>query len=155
MKSLTMNHPMESVRTLVDIDRIINSFFANPYPEAALNSNGRYPMVDIRETNDSYIFEAALPGFCEKDVEVILNGSTLTISSKHENLNKVEKPKDGEGGTYIIRERNYESFSRSFKLPENADSSSVAADFTNGLLTLNVKKRAESQKRVIEINAVK
>jgi HSP20 family protein len=56
-------------------------------------------------------------------------------------------------GTYILRERRLSSFTRSFKLPENADSASVSAGFKNGILTLEINKRAEAQKRTIQINA--
>ncbi|MDR2468501.1 MAG: Hsp20/alpha crystallin family protein [Spirochaetaceae bacterium] len=148
MKSLTMYHPMDSVRTLVDIDKLIGSFFGAP---AERTGGERYPAVDVRETSDAYIFEAALPGCDDKDVEVHVDGNTLTIESKHD---KVDEKKD-DAGNYIFRERYSESFSRSFKLPENADPAKISADFKNGLLCLTVDKRAESQKRVVAINAKK
>jgi HSP20 family protein len=52
----------------------------------------------------------------------------------------------------MIRERRSSSFSRSFRLPENADPENIAASFKNGILSLEISKRAESQKRVIQIN---
>jgi HSP20 family protein len=145
-----MYHPMESVRTLVDIDRLINSFFDHP-GEAKQGNAGLsgYPLVDVRETDSGYFFEAALPGYDEKDVEVNIDGNSLTIESKSgQNTEK----KDAEG-SYLLRERYIESFSRSFKLPDNADPSQIDANFKNGLLTLEIKKRAESQKRAIAINS--
>lgn len=148
MKSLAMYQPVDSVRTLVDIDRLINSFFGSPAPESEGSRGGRYPLVDVLETNDAYVFEAALPGYMQKDIEVNIDGNTLTIESKKDSV----KEKTEKNGNYIFRERHAEAFSRAFKLPDNADSTSVSADFTNGLLSLTIKKRAESQKRVIEIS---
>ena len=148
MKSVMMYHPMDSVRPLVDIDRLIGSFLHSPLGEER-HSGLRYPAVDAREVDDAYVLEAALPGLAEKDVEVTVNGDTLTIESRCDS--ETEKKADGGEGTFILRERHREHFSRSFKLPENADPARIAADFQNGLLTLTIKKRTESQKRVIEI----
>ena len=160
MKSLMMYHPLDSVRTLVDIDRLIDSFFGNP-EERRAGLCAKFPTVDICETKDAYLFEAALPGFEEKDIEVNIDGNTLTIESKKSNIPEKPARKDGaeagtnetNGGNYILRERHFESFSRSFKLPENADSGEVTAEFKNGLLSLNIKKRSEAQRRVIAINS--
>jgi HSP20 family protein len=150
MKSLMMYHPMDSVRTLSDIDRLIGSFFDSPLGEGRQRGT-RYPAVDAREVDDAYILEAALCGRTEKDVEVNVNGNALTIESRRDSEAEKKEEADGGGGTYILRERHSEHFSRSFKLPENADPAQITADFQNGLLTLTIKKRTESQKRVIEI----
>jgi HSP20 family protein len=150
MKSVMMYHPMDSVRTLADIDRLIGSFFDSPMGEGQRRGT-RYPAVDAREVDDAYILEAALPGRTEKDVEVNVNGNALTIESRCDTVDEKKEKADGVEGTYILRERHGECFSRSFKLPENADAAQITADFQNGLLTLTIKKRTESQKRVIEI----
>jgi HSP20 family protein len=146
-----MYRPADSVRTLVDIDRLIDSFFGTPASDRGIGATSKYPPVDVRETSDAYVFEASLPGYTEKDIEINVDGTTLTIESKKE-LEKSGKKEDGDDN-YLVRERYSEYFSRSFKLPENADSSEIAAEFKNGLLALNIKKRAEAQKRVIEISS--
>jgi HSP20 family protein len=110
------------------------------------------PAVDIQETENSYVLDMELPGYDEKNIEVHVDGSSLTISSKEEDTRE-EKKNNENTGTYILRERKVNSFTRSFKLPENADSSAVNASFKNGILNLQIKKRAETQKRAIQINA--
>jgi HSP20 family protein len=129
-------------RSLDNFDRYVNAFFGeSPLAPAGLNR----PMVDIQETEDAYTLEAELPGYDEKSVTVHLDGGTLTIESKkEENSEKKEK-------NYIVRERRNASFSRSFSLPENADPEAVSAAFNNGLLKLEIKKRPETKRRVIEI----
>jgi HSP20 family protein len=109
------------------------------------------PAMDIQETENSYVLEMDLPGYDEKNIEVHVDGSSLTIASVQEE--KQEKKSEENKGTYILRERRLNSFNRSFKLPENADPEAVNAAFKNGILTLQIKKRAETQKRTIQINA--
>jgi HSP20 family protein len=93
-----------------------------------------------------------LPGYDEKNIEVHVDGSSLTISSKEEDARE-EKKNTENSGTFILRERESSSFTRSFKLPDNADPEAVNAAFKNGILNLQIKKRAEAQKRTIQINA--
>ncbi|MDR0374454.1 MAG: Hsp20/alpha crystallin family protein [Treponema sp.] len=52
-----------------------------------------------------------------------------------------------------MRERLSRSFSRVFQLPENADPTQITASFKNGVLTLEIKKRAEAQKHLIQIKS--
>ncbi|MDR0289431.1 MAG: Hsp20/alpha crystallin family protein, partial [Treponema sp.] len=51
------------------------------------------------------------------------------------------------------KERRVNAFSRSFKLPENANPEEVTAEFKNGILRMEIQKRAEAQKRAIQIKA--
>jgi HSP20 family protein len=53
-----------------------------------------------------------------------------------------------------LRERHIGHFSRSFTLPENADTEQVSANFTGGVLRLTIKKKTETKKRVVQINGV-
>jgi HSP20 family protein len=113
-------------------------------------------MVDIRETDDAYLMEAELPGYDEKNIQVHVDGRILTIESKKEEENtrdvspKKDEKKDDED-RFLIRERRSDSFSRSFTLPEDTDTESISAVFKNGLLNLEIKKRAGTQKRLIRI----
>jgi HSP20 family protein len=83
-----------------------------------------------------------------EDVSVNLDGGTVTIESKKDET--VEK-KDKKEKAFVLRERRSRSFSRSFKLPENADPDAISASFKNGLLTLTIGKRTEAQKKTIQI----
>ncbi|MDR2795964.1 MAG: Hsp20/alpha crystallin family protein [Spirochaetaceae bacterium] len=148
MKSLTLHRPIELGQTMVDINRFMESVFGeSPFSRSQSGPEGLYPRVDIHETNDAYHIEADLPGCEEKDIELAIDSGVLTIQSKKE----FESEKKNDGKNYIIRERQLDVFSRSFKLPDNADSENISATFKNGLLSLNIKKRAEAQKRVISI----
>jgi HSP20 family protein len=89
-----------------------------------------------------------LPGFDEKNIEIHIDGTNLTISSRKDET--IEKKDER---NYILRERKQNAFSRSFKLPENADAEAVNAVFKNGILSMEINKKAETQKRTIMINA--
>ncbi len=108
-------------------------------------SNGVMPAVDIRETESGYLMEVDLPGHTEKDVEVKLDNNLLTISSRKDE--KHEEKKDG----YLVKERRYASFSRSFVLPDEIDREKIDAQFKNGVLTLSFAKTPSAKPKLIEV----
>ena len=131
-----------------DFDRYLESFFGDSVLSPATKVCNCLPAVDVRETDKAYVLDMELPGFDEKDIEINVDGSSLSIASKQETAADSESDK----GTWIIRERRLNSFSRSFKLPENANPETVTAGFKNGMLNLEIGKKEEAQKRTIPIN---
>jgi HSP20 family protein len=149
MKALTLYRPNGLLdNALSGFDRYLDSFFGDNFLSPSDRIFNRLPSVDVRETEKGYVLEAELPGYDEKDIQVRLDGSNLTIESKKVDEKKEESKEDG---TYLIRERKVSSFSRSFKLPENANPEGVIASFKNGILSLEIGKRTEAQSRLIEI----
>jgi len=106
---------------------------------------GVFPTVNVWEEKDGYILQSELAGFTEKDVDVTIKENLLTISGS------VEKSVEEKDRHYLIRESSGSNFSRSFHLPEDTDTSKVDATFKNGLLTLKLAKKEESQPRKIQI----
>ena len=103
--------------------------FGNP----AINRNWA-PAFDIRETEEAYTFEAALPGLTKKDIEVTVRDGVLSISGEREER---ETLKDETVHTTELRRG---AFSRSFSFPGEVDDESVDARYKDGMLTINVKK---------------
>lgn len=107
----------------------------------------RVPAVNISETENSYHVELAAPGLKKDDFKLNLEGNQLTIS--------VEQSADHEDNrkNYSKREYSYSSFVRSFTLPESADDSNIDANYTNGVLRIDIAKREEAKtiRRQIEI----
>jgi len=149
MKTLTMYRPNTIQNALSDFDRYFESFFGDSILAPAARILNQTPAVDIQDNDNAYILNMELPGYDEKNIEIHVDGTNLTIASKQEE----EAKSEANQGTYLLRERRSNSFSRSFKLPENADPEAVNAAFKNGILSLQIKKRAEAQKRTIQINA--
>ena len=151
MKGMTMYRPNTIQNALSDFDRYFESFFGDSILRPAARAFNHLPAVDVRETENAYVLDMDLPGYDEKNIEIHVDGNSLSISSKQDD--STEEKQESEQGTYILRERRLNSFSRSFKLPENSDPEAVNAAFKNGILSLEIKKKAEAQKRTIQINA--
>ena len=148
MKTLTLYRPNMLEDAISGFDRYLDSFFGDNFLSPSDRIFNRLPSVDVRETDKAYVLEAELPGFDEKDIGIRLDGNNLILESK--------KMEDGEtrteSGNYLIRERRVSSFSRSFKLPENTDPQGISASFRNGILSLEIGKKAEAQTKVIQIS---
>ena len=54
---------------------------------------------------------------------------------------------------YILKERRYSEFSRRFALPSDVDEESISANFKNGILSINMKKKAVVAPKKIQIMA--
>lgn len=155
MKTVSLYRPSLVDHALNDFDRYMESFFGeSPFPQTKRIFHV-LPPVDIYETKDAFMVELELPGYDEPDIEAQVDGNTLTIKSKrHEEQARdvSEKPEtENAERVYLLRERRKAGFTRSFMLPENAEPDTIAANFKNGVLALEIKKRAQSQKRVIPI----
>ena len=103
------------------------------------------PAFEVKETTDSFVLKADLPGVEEKDLDVAIHNGVLTVSGSRQS----EERKEGE--SYALYERQYGSFSRSFSLPDMADGERIDAQLVNGVLTLTIAKKAEAKPRKISI----
>ena len=103
------------------------------------------PRFDIKETSESYVLKADLPGIAEKDLSVKVVDNRLSVEGTRE----TEDTKEGE--KYHTIERHFGSFHRSFDLPQSVDAESVEATLKEGVLTLTLPKKVEVQPRTIEV----
>ncbi|MBL7729218.1 MAG: Hsp20/alpha crystallin family protein, partial [Dinghuibacter sp.] len=98
------------------------------------------PAVNIAENHNNYEVSLAVPGMKKDDFKIDVEGNMLTISSEKEE-SKEEKEKE-----YSRKEYSYASFSRSFTIPEMADSAKIEARYENGVLHLVIPKKEEAKK---------
>ena len=106
------------------------------------------PPVNVKETEKQYEIEIAAPGRSKKDFSILAENGVLTISSEKKEEKEL-KEKD-----YTRKEFNYSSFARSFSLPENANEEEIKANYSDGILKLEVAKKVISQpkaKKAIEV----
>ncbi len=103
------------------------------------------PCVDISEDDKAYTITAELPGLVEKDVDVSLDGSVLTIKG-HKEQEAEKKDKN-----YYLSERSYGAFERSMYLPEGVDRDYIGAKLANGVLTVTLPKTALAQTKAKKI----
>jgi HSP20 family protein len=101
--------------------------------------------MEMYETKDDLVIKAELPGFRREDIDISLEGDSLTIkaTSKSEEL--------PEGATSYLCERCYGEYSRAVTLPFAVDSGKVEATYENGLLHLRLPKSEEVKPKHIEV----
>ncbi len=96
------------------------------------------PAVNIKEDDDNFEVDVAVPGLKKDDFDIKLEKDVLTISSEKETNT------ESNGNNYMRREFQYSSFKRTFSLPENAvNGDKVEANYTNGVLHILLPKKEE------------
>ena len=103
------------------------------------------PLVDVFEDNDGITLKVELPEVDPKDVDIQLEGNTLTLKGERKLEN--EEKRDG----YHRIERTYGAFSRSFTLPNTVDAEHVTAESKDGVLRVFLPKKAETKPRQIKV----
>lgn len=105
------------------------------------NTGITLPAVNIKETNNEFILELAIPGMKKSDFVIDVENKVLSISSevKSENEEKNE--------IYTRREFGYSSFKRTFTLPDSIESDKVKASYKDGILLITLPKREEAKQK--------
>ena len=142
MDSLMRREPFRGLSAPVRLmDRLMESAFVRP---SLLGLSEADMALDVYETNDDVVVKATLPGVKPEDIEVSVEGNTLTIRGE----TKAEQ--DVEERNYVYRERRHGRFVRSVALPE-VDSDKAEAEFENGVLTLALPKSERTKVKSITV----
>lgn len=102
------------------------------------------PAVNVIESPEMFRMEFSVPGFKKEELSVSLEDNVLTVKGTH-NTEKNETQEK-----YTRKEFSKVSFTRSFSLPEGIETDQLEAKFEDGLLLLNLPKKAEIQKESIK-----
>ena len=99
------------------------------------------PAINVTEGKNDYKLELAVPGTTKEDYKIQLNneGQLMVTLEKHEE--KEDKTEDGR--RYLRREFSYHKFRQVFNLPEDVESEKIAAQVTDGVLTIDLPKKAQ------------
>lgn len=126
-----------------------NDVFESIFNDTFFNDRmvARVPAVNISETTDNYHIELAVPGLKKEDFKLNLEHNTLSISTEQSSTSEDNQK------NYSKREYSYNSFVRYFTLPESADNTNINANYTDGILRIDIAKREEAKvvARQIEI----
>ena len=104
-----------------------------------------YVPVNIKETGNGYSLEVVAPGFEKTDFKVNIENNVLTISAEKKSEEKAENEKQ------VRKEYSYRSFKRSFTIDDKIDATAVEASYVNGVLRLNLPKKAEVREAAKDI----
>lgn len=115
---------------------IFNDFFGNEWVE---KSGKTAPAVNIFETDTEYKLEYAAPGLTKDDFNIHVRNDNEMVISMEKKQEHTEKDKKG---TCLRREFSYNQFQQSMILPENAEMDKIEARVKNGVLTIQIPKKA-------------
>jgi HSP20 family protein len=121
-------------------DDVFRGFDMSPFGMGGL---GRWPNLEVVETDQEVRVCAEIPGLDEKDVEVTMNDDVLTIRG--------EKRSEIDDKQHAFSERYYGHFERRIPLAWEVDGDKVAATFKNGVLTVTLPKSAQAPANVKRI----
>ena len=97
------------------------------------------PRSDASALEDYYEINVELPGVKTEDVDVSLHDNSLMVRGEK------RSEREEAGRTYFFSEREYGAFQQTFRLPPDADSDKIDAEFSDGILRLKIAKRTSSQ----------
>ena len=106
------------------------------------------PAVNVIETDKEYKVEIAAPGLTRDDFKIDINeDNELTVSMEKKVEKNEESEKEGKKHTYLRREFSYSSFRQRMILPDNVNVDNIDAKMENGVLTIDIPKKTEEEKR--------
>jgi HSP20 family protein len=103
------------------------------------------PTLDVYEQKDDLIVKAEIPGLTKDEIDISLEGNTLTIKGEKK---KEEEVKEED---YYRSERTYGAFSRTIELPVAVQTDRVNASFKDGVLEIRLPKTEEAKKNVVKV----
>ncbi len=146
MANLTRWDPFSEMLSLREaMDSLFENAMIAPYSGGRSAEGGYGLPLDVTENEDNFVVKASIPGIKPEDLDVTVNGDTLTIKGE---LKADEEKKDER---YHLRERRWGAFQRSVTLPAPVKTDQVQADYNNGVLTLTLPKTEEVKPKRIQI----
>lgn len=146
MTLVKFNPERQNDSLITGFSDVFDSIFKDTFFSDRMTS--RVPAANISETEDHFHVELAAPGLKKEDFKLNLDRNVLSIS-----VEQTSETNKSEERNYSKREYSYNSFVRSFTLPESADGNRIEAEYIDGLLKINMAKKeeAKSVSRRIEI----
>jgi HSP20 family protein len=125
----------------------VDLFFDRVWPDFAMDFGADWaPKVDFFEKDGNYHLTAEVPGMSKDDISVSIHEGLVTVSGKK------ESSKEEKENNYYMKETQYGSFSRSFRLPGEVDEEKVDATYKDGVLTVAMPKKEDSKSKKIEVH---
>ncbi|MFA6902527.1 MAG: Hsp20/alpha crystallin family protein [Gallionellaceae bacterium] len=147
MANITRFDPLNLARFEPFLD--VNDFFKGLGVRPFMRDFQPEPQMkmDVSEADGSYLVKAEIPGVNKNDIHVSIDGNLVSISAE------VKREKEEKEGESVIRsERYFGKVERSFTLANEVDSDKVQAKYSDGLLELNMPKKANGSKKSITVS---
>jgi HSP20 family protein len=145
MNTIDRWDPFRNLSTLQEqVNRLFETSYRGRGDNSALTTWA--PAVDIYETENELVLKADLPDVDQKDLDIQIENNMLTIRGERKFDHEVKED------NYLRIERTYGAFSRSFSLPNTVNAEAIKAEYKNGVLRVELPKRAESKPRQVKVN---
>lgn len=147
MSLIRWNPEREMMRLDKEFSRLFD-FFTNRFDrreDREFENAVWSPFTDIAEDENQYTLKLDLPGIKKSDVKISFDNGTLTVSGER------KEEKEEKNKKYHRIERAYGSYYRSFTLPSKIKEDKISAEFSDGILTIEVPKADEAKPREIEV----
>ena len=145
MANVTRWDPFQDMLTLREaMNQLIEESFVRP--DMAHGGQGFVPALDVSETADGFVVEAAVPGLKPEDLNITVENNVLTI--KGETRQEAEDKKRN----YHRIERRFGSFQRTIALPSTVKADAIQASLEGGVLRLDIPKAEEVKPRRISVS---
>lgn len=126
-----------------ELDRVFESSFGSFFrPLGSLNRWN--PPVDVYQDSNQFTVYAELPGLKKEEIEISLDGDTLTIGG--------ERKHEAKGDQGFRTERYFGKFQRSLTLPVPVNSEKVNATYKDGILKVVLAKAEEAKPKQIPVS---
>lgn len=128
---------------------VFSDFFDTDFMKHA---NGTAPAINVKEGDEEYTVEVAVPGLKKEDFNVhIDNNGNLCIHMESKN----EKEDENKKSHYLRREFSYSKFEQTLVLPDDVDKDKIEAKANNGVLTINLPKVEKTNEKAVKQIEVK
>ncbi len=124
-----------------DFDEFLNGFWSGQTQWTNMIGS-----MDLYEDKDAIHVDCDLPGFNKDEINLTIEDGVLNISAEHK-----EDTNEKKDGSYYVRERRHQSFSRSVKLPHNIQQDKIHAEYTDGVLKIKMDVPPEKKPQTITI----
>lgn len=128
-----------------EMDQLFDNFFSG-FGDSSFRTGNLFfnsladgflkPNLDIRSGDNEYTISIEVPGVEEQNIQLEITNNVLTVSGEK------KQEKEDKEKSYYRMERSYGAFQRVLSLPEDVDQDEVKATFKNGVLTINIKRKA-------------
>jgi HSP20 family protein len=133
----------EAVTLREAMDRLFEDTWVPSQRRPANGARAYRLPLDAYVTPDEIVIVANMPGVKPEDVEITLEGDTLTI--------KGERQAPVENVDYVLQERPYGLFQRTLNINIPVEAGKAEAKYENGLLILTIPKAEASKPRTIQV----
>ena len=129
------------------MNNLLEESFVRPRPGASGPGMASSLALDVKETSETFVVTASVPGVPPSDIDISVLGDTLRIRGHRKE--EIEEP--SEGSRWILRERRFGAFERTVSLPSVVDPEGAGADFKDGVLIITLPKANIAKPRNIPV----